>query len=187
MITLYFFDNIIQYKEKEEIIEIVFPEDVLDYGKVKNISLFETNLEKLARQKKWITLLRTKKITIIIPSYYSECDKEVLTVIFQNIGLQNINFKKEEECLNLRKNQIICNIHKKYLMLYKKDSEPLLYPFYIFLSMKKTMDYILRKTSNKYQYILIGNNSKIIDYAEENNLCYYQDLKEYIIKNITPK
>lgn len=187
MIILYFYDNMIQYKEKEEINEIIFPEDALFYGKVKNISLFETHLEKLAHQKKWLTLWKAKKLTIIIPNYYSECDKEVLTVILQNIGFQNIIFKKEEECLNLRKNQIICNIHKNYLMLYKRNSEPLLYPFYIFLSMKKTMEYILKKTSNKYQYILIGNNPKIINYAEENNLYYYQDFKEYIIKNAIPK
>ena len=46
MIILYFYDNFIQYKEKEEINEIAFPEEALDYGKIRNISLFETHLEK---------------------------------------------------------------------------------------------------------------------------------------------
>lgn len=187
MIILYFYDNFIQYKEKEEINEIAFPEEALDYGKIKNISLFETYLEKLARHKKWLTLFKAKKLILVVPIHYSECDKEVLTVILQNIGFQNISFKKEEQGLNLRKNQIICNIHKKYLMVYKKDTETVLFPFYIFSGMKDTMTYILKKTSKKYQYILIGNNHKIIEYAEKNNLYYYQDFKEYIIKNIIPK
>ena len=88
MIILYFYDNFIQYKEKEEINEIAFPEEALDYGKIKNISLFETHLEKLARQKKWLTLFKAKKLILVVPIHYSECDKEVLTVILQNIGFQ---------------------------------------------------------------------------------------------------
>lgn len=187
MITLYFYDNIIQYKEKEEIKEIALPEEILDYGKIKNIYLFETYMEKLAKQKKWLSLFKTKKITIILPVTYSDCDKEVLSVILQNVGFQNISYKREEESLHLRKNQIICNIHKKYLVVYKKDTDTSFYPYYIFLNMKNTLEYIVKKSSKKYQFILIGNHPKIMDYAEKNKLCYYQNYQEYIIMNTIPK
>ena len=109
MIILYFYDNFIQYKEKEEINEIAFPEEALDYGKIKNISLFETYLEKLARQKKWLTLFKAKKLILVVHIHYSEYDKEVLTVILQNIGFQNISFKKEEQGLKVEE-EIECQI-----------------------------------------------------------------------------
>lgn len=189
MITLYLYDNIIQYKEKEEIKECPLSEEALEYGRIKNITLFETQLEKLAKQKKWLSLFKSKKIQIILPFYYSDCDKEVLTVILQNIGFQNIKLKKEGQCINLKKYQIICNIHKKYLVLYKFQKEPMLYPFYLFSGMKNTLEFILKKNSRKFQYILIGNNPKIIEYAEQkkdSNICYYQECKEYIIKQRIP-
>lgn len=190
MITLYLYDNIIQSKEKEEIKEHILPEEALDYGKIKNIFLFESHLEKLAKKEKWLTLFKSRKLIIILPSNYTSCDKEILNVILQNIGFQNIKFICEKECLNLKKDQIIAIVHKKYLVTLKKDSDPMTYPYYIFQNMKNTLDFLIKKNSKKYHYILIGNCCKIIEYAESkktNNIHYYQEYSEYIINNAIPK
>ena len=64
------------------------------------------------------------------------------------------------------------------------------YPYYIFQNMKNTLDFLIKKNSKKYHYILIGNCCKIIEYAESmktNNIHYYQEYSEYIINNAIPK
>ena len=54
MIAIYLFENIIQYKEKEEIKEFIMPKKAMEYGKIKNIPIFEEYLGKLIKQEKWV-------------------------------------------------------------------------------------------------------------------------------------
>ena len=70
MIAIYLFENIIQYKEKEEIKEFIMPKKAMEYGKIKNIPIFEEYLGKLIKQEKWVTLFQSKPIAILLPLFY---------------------------------------------------------------------------------------------------------------------
>ena len=52
MVAIYLFENIIQYKEKEEIKEFIMPKKAMEYGKIKNIPMFEEYVSKLIKQEK---------------------------------------------------------------------------------------------------------------------------------------
>lgn len=193
MIDIYLFDNIIQYKQKEEIKEFIMPKNAMKYGKVKNIPIFEKQLEKLAKKERWLTLLKARKIHIILPSHYNEVDKEVILVIFNNIGLKKIKCNKELNYLELKKNQILINVHNDYLTLLRKEKNKIItgiYPYDIFENFNHTIEYILKKFSTKYRYYFLGNNNifiKFIETKKQKNLYYFQNHNEYIINKILPK
>ena len=94
MITLYLYENSIQYKDKKQIKEIEFPKEAMQYGKIKNIPIFELSLHKLIVKERWITLFKSKKVNIIIPAHYTEMDKEVLMTILNNLGITHIQYQK---------------------------------------------------------------------------------------------
>lgn len=191
MIILYLYDNIMQFKEKEEIKEYPFPKEAMDYGKIKNIPIFETYLQKLVKKEKWNHILKPKKYFIIIPNFYTECDKEVLTVILNNIGIRNIKFIKENKLLKLKKNKVIINTHNKYLtltQLEKNNLKSYFVPYYIFGNIEKTLDFIINNSSKKSRFYFIGNNNKFLTLMDSTtlNLFYFYDYKTYLINQFIP-
>ncbi len=192
MIIIYLFDNVIQYKEKEEIKEFTMPKNAMKYGKIKNIPIFEKELDKLIKKEKWGILFRSKTIHIILPVHYDEIDKEILTVLFNNNGIKNIKYTKEINLFDLKKNQIIINIHSAYLTTVEKRKKNIaiyFYPFNIFDSLENTLSFIFNKYSKKIRYILLGSNENIPKIAKKSNnkqLFYYQEYKRYIVKKYIP-
>lgn len=192
MIILYLYDNVIESKEKEEIKEHLFPKEAMDYGKIKNIPLFEAHLKTVAKKEKWVSFITSKKLFIILPNYYNECDKELLNTILSNIGVKNITFFKENNLLSLKKNNIFLNVFKKYLVITKRTKKKIsseVIPYYIFGNVEKTIDFILTKNEKKGRYFFIGNNDHIPELVERKkqpNLYFYSNYKTYIINLISP-
>jgi len=188
MVTLYFYDNIIQYKEREEIKEYILPSNAMDYGKIKNIPIFENCFKKLALQEKWLGIFQKKNITVILPNHYNEMDKEVIDAVFYNIGLKVVKYMKENKLYNLKNNQVILNIHQKYLTYISKQKNKIIvevYPFYIFNNLNSTLNFILKNKPSKNRYFCIGNNHNIphiVDMKNVSNLLYYRDYSEHLIK-----
>ncbi len=189
MITIYLYENTIQYKENEQIKKTVFPKESMAYGKIKNINLFEQTLYKFINKEKWITFLKTKKIQLIIPGDYENVDKEILLTILNNLGLTHITCYDEKNLYPINKNQIYINVHNNYLLLTKKKSKKNItinYPFYIFNGFKNTLNYILKKYKNNYFY-LYGSNEQIPTFViklQNKKVYYYQNYKNYIISKI---
>lgn len=192
MITLYLYDNVIQSKEKEEIKEHVLPIKVMDYGKIKNIPMFEKHLKMIAKKEKWVKLVTSKKINIILPNYYNECDKEILNAILVNIGFKGITFTKENHLISLKKNSNLINVFNKYLVITKRSKNSInseVIPYYILGNLEKTLEFILSKKTKKSRYFFIGNNDRIPELIEQKkspNLYYYFNYKTYIINQISP-
>ena len=189
MITLYLYENTIQYKENNRIKEIIFPKESMIYGKIKDITLFEQNLYKFINKEKWVTFLKSKKIHIIIPGNYENIDKEVLLTTLNNLGLTHITYYEEKKFFEVQKNQIYLNIHNSYLLLIKKVNKNIrtrVYTFYIFNGFKKTLDYIIKNYKNTNFY-LFGSNEKIPKYViklQNRKIYYFQNYKNYIISKI---
>ena len=189
MITIYLYENTIQYKENEEIKENVFPKEAMAYGKIKDINLFEQVLYKFINKKKWITFLKPKKIHLIIPGNYENVDKEILLTILNNLGLTHITCYDEKTLYIINKNQIYINIHNSYLLLTKKvskNTKTISYPFYIFNSFENTINYILKHYKNT-RFYLFGSNEQIPKYViktQNKKVYYYQNYKNYIISKI---
>ena len=189
MITIYLYENTIQYKENEEIKENVFPKEAMAYGKIKDINLFEQALYKFINKKKWITFLKPKKIHLIIPGNYENVDKEILLTILNNLGLTHITCYDEKTLYTINKNQIYINIHNSYLLLTKKvskNTKTISYPFYIFNGFENTINYILKHYKNT-RFYLFGSNEQIPKYViktQNKKVYYYQNYKNYIISKI---
>lgn len=190
MIYFYPYENIIQYKTKEEIKELKLSPKAMENGRVKNIPIFQSELKKICQKNKWLTIFKSKQITLILPLDYNEKEKEVFLVILENIGFRNIKWQKEK--LNLKKNKVILEIHKTYLnKIYLKKKKIMIekYPFYIFHNALKTIEYILANQEKKNRFYFLGSNSKIpafITALNQKNLYYFQDYKEYIITHASP-
>jgi len=192
MITLYLYENIIQYMEKEEIKEYIINENAMSYGKIKNIPQFEEALIELIKKEKWSTLFYSKKIRIIIPIHYEEIDKEILTTLLLNNGIKHITYKKESSLLELKNNQVILNLHQNYLTMLKKTrgkTEKLFFPTNIFQTPENMIKYIIENNSKKYRYYFIGSNkniSKIVNNLNDNRLFYYCNNHVYLMKKLIP-
>ena len=189
MITIYLYENTIQYKEKEKIKETTFPKEAMAYGKIKDINLFEQALYKFINKEKWITFLKTKKIHLIIPGNYENVDKEILLTVLNNLGLTHITYHDEKTLYTINKNQIYLNIHSSYLLLTKKTSKNLKtinYPYYIFNGFENTINYIIQNYKNT-RFYLFGSNEHIPKYVrniQNKKVYYYQNHKNYIISKI---
>lgn len=192
MITIYLYENIIEYKEKESIKEFIFPKEAMEYGKIKNIPIFEETLKRLIQKEKWNKLLFSKTIHIILPLHYNELDKEILTVLLNNNGIKNIRYMREIHLLDLKKNNIIINLHNTYLTLIKKEKQKtiiLFYPINIFKNIQNTLDYILKNNKQNTKIFFLGSNKNIpsIVLSQKNNkLFYYKNHRNYLITKYIP-
>ncbi len=189
MITIYLYENTIQYKDKKQIEEIEFPKEAMQFGKIKNISIFELSLHKLIVRQKWVTLFKAQKMSIIVPANYTEMDKEVLTTILNNLGITRIQYIKEINLYNFKKNQIYLNIHKHYLIMLKKEYKKInsfIYPFYIFNTLESTLKYILSKEKKSKIYLLGSNTTipNIVNKLKQERIFYYHDYKNHLISKI---
>ena len=188
MIILYPYENVIQYKE-QEIKNFVVSKNSMQYGKIKNIPIFEKELKKLIKKEHWVTLLKPKNIVLIIPSHYTEMDKEVFTVILNNLGLKNIKYKKESTLLEKKKNTIYINLHETYATVIKKEKvqTTLFYPLNIFSSLDSFLDFII--VSQNRRYLFYGTNEDVLNKILERkqaNVFYYQRKEEYLISKYLP-
>jgi len=192
MITLYFYENIIQYKEKEEINEFIISPKAMQYGKIRNIPLFEEKIGELIKKEKWNTLFHKKELTIILPIHYEEIDKEVLNTILNNYGFNKVKYIKEINLLELKKNQTIINLHEKYFTLIKnKDNNKkcYFYPINIFGTIEESLKYLKTNSTLKERFFFFGSNEKlpqIIDKILDSNVFYYSNYKTYLISKCIP-
>ena len=192
MVTLYFYENIIQYMEKEEVKEYEVSKKAMSYGKIKNIPLFENEIANLIKQEKWCTLLHSKKITLILPLHYEEVDKELMTTILNNNNIKSINYKKESNLFPLKKNQIIINFHENYLTSLQKIKnkiEKKFIPTNIFQSSESMIKYLIENSSEKSRFYFLGSNkniSKLIRKIHNNRLFYFQNANDHVIQMLIP-
>ena len=183
MIILYPYENVIQYKEKE-IKNFVVSKGAMQYGKIKNIPIFEKELKKLIKKEHWVTLLKQKNVVLITPSHYTEMDREVFTVILNNLGIKNIKYKKESALLEKKKNTVLINLHETYATVIKKEKvqTSLFYPLNIFSSLDSFLDFLM--ISPNKRYIFYGTNenifAKILE-RKQPNVFYYQNKNDYLI------
>lgn len=192
MITLYFYENKIQYMEKEEIKEYKVSQKAMQYGKIKNISLFEEELAKLIKKEKWSTLISSKKMRIILPIHYEEIDKEIITTLLINNGIKKITYIKENSLFDLKKNQIIVNLHDNYLTILKKTNNKItkeFIPVGFFKSLKNLIKNLLENNPEKSRYYFLGSNKeikKVIKELRKNNIFYFNNNSTYILEKGIP-
>lgn len=190
MITLFPFDNTIEYQENDKIEELELSTRAMEDGKIKNIPIFESELKKMVKQKKWITLIRNKPLTLLLPMDYNEKEKEVFLVILENIGFHNIKTQKVK--MEFKKNQIFLEIHKNYInKIYKKKTKIIheKYPCYIFGSIENTISYIIKNHPGKKRFYFIGNYPNVkecVNHINQRNVYYYLDSNSFIIRHASP-
>ena len=191
MVAIYLFENIIQYKEKEEIKEFIMPKKAMEYGKIKNIPIFEEYLSKLIKQEKWVNLFQSKPIAILLPLFYEETDKEILTVILNNLGIKNIKYKKELSIYDKKNNQLILNVHTNYITVYyqqKCAGIKRFYPLNIYHNIDEAIKHIQKNYKNTTMYLL-GSNSKLanlIKKIDSHRCFYYQNHRTILLEKYIP-
>ena len=188
MIEVYLYENVMQYKVKEVIKEFVFPKNAMYYGKIRNIPIFEETLYKLVKKEKWNQFLKPKNITVILPSHYQEIDKEMLTVLFQNVGIKSIKFKKEINLLPLKNNQVYLNVNQNYILgiIRKKNRvDKRFFPVNIFNSVENTIKHILKVYGDSVRYYLYGTYSSIeklpIKYNKK-DIFYFRNSNHFLLR-----
>ena len=190
MIILFPFDNTILYKENKSIKEIELSTSAMEEGKIKNIPIFEEELRKESKKRKWITLFQSKMLQLILPMDYNEKEKEVFIVILENIGFHNIKCKKEK--IPIKKNQVFLELHKNYLnkvYLNKNQVIQEKYPYYILGNIEKTISYIISNYPFKKRFYFIGSYPHIpslVKSLNQRNVFYYLDAKTFILKHTSP-
>ncbi len=191
MILIYPYENVIQYKEKGIIKEYTVSKKAMQYGKIKNIPIFEYEIGKLIKKEHWVTLLKSKKITLILPIHYNEIDKEIFTVLLNNNGIKNIKYKKETSLLEKKNNKVIINIHKTYCNIVetKENASYKFLPLNIFSSQDDFLKFLLIHYSKETQFLLYGSNEEIITIIKKKrvqNIFYYNNPKNYLITKYIP-
>ena len=182
--TLYLYDNIIAYIEKEELKEQSFK--YLRCGKITDLENFKIELEKFLVDKHWLSFLKTPKLKIIIPCYYSKVDKYLLTVSFNDLGLYPTYFN-EIDLYTLNKDDLIYNVHNTHIEIISISSIKTIETS-IFKDTKTALDYLMKQKKKKMNAFLIGNNEIIENYVKEklsNTIYYYEEPKKYLISRLS--
>ena len=182
--TLYLYDNIIAYIEKEELKEQPF--EYLRCGKITDLENFKIELEKFLVDKHWLSFLKTPKFKIIIPCYYSKVDKYLLTVSFNDLGLYPTYFN-EIDLYTLNKDDLIYNVHNTHIEIISSSSIKTV-ELSIFKDTKTALDYLMKQKKKKMNAFLIGNNEIIERYVKEklsNTIYYYEEPKKYLISHLS--
>ena len=182
--TLYLYDNIIAYIEKEELKEQPFK--YLRCGKITDLENFKIELEKFLVDKHWLSFFKTPKLKIIIPCHYSKVDKYLLTVSFNDLGLYPTYFN-EIDLYTLNKDDLIYNVHNTHIEIISSSSIKTV-ELSIFTSTKTALDYLMKQKKKKMNAFLIGNNEIIENYVKEklsNTIYYYEEPKKYLISRLS--
>lgn len=182
--TLYLYDNIIAYIEKEELKEQPFK--YLRCGKITDLENFKIELEKFLVDKHWLSFLKTPKLKIIIPCYYSKVDRYLLTISFNDLGLYPTYFN-EIDLYTLNKDDLIYNVHNTHIEIISSSSIKTV-ELSIFTSTKTALDYLMKQKKKKMNAFLIGNNEIIENYVKEklsNTIYYYEEPKKYLISRLS--
>lgn len=182
--TLYLYDNIIAYIEKEELKEQSFK--YLRCGKIIDLENFKIELEKFLVDKHWLSFLKTPKLKIIIPCYYSKVDKYLLTVSFNDLGLYPTYFN-EIDLYTLNDDDLIYNVHNTHIEIISSSSIKTV-ELSIFKDTKTALDYLMKQKKKKMNAFLIGNNEIIENYVKEklsNTIYYYEEPKKYLISRLS--
>ena len=182
--TLYLYDNIIAYIEKEELKEQPFK--YLRCGKITDLENFKIELEKFLVDKHWLSFLKTPKLKIIIPCYYSKVDRYLLTVSFNDLGLYPTYFN-EIDLYTLNKDDLIYNVHNTHIEIISSSSIKTV-ELSIFKDTKTALDYLMKQKKKKMNAFLIGNNEIIENYVKEklsNTIYYYEEPKKYLISRLS--
>lgn len=182
--TLYLYDNIIAYIEKEELKEQPF--EYLRCGKITDLENFKIELEKFLVDKHWLCFFKTPKLKIIIPCHYSKVDKYLLTVSFNDLGLYPTYFN-EIDLYTLNKDDLIYNVHNTHIEIISISSIKTIETS-IFKDTKTALDYLMKQKKKKMNAFLIGNNEIIENYVKEklsNTIYYYEEPKKYLISRLS--
>ena len=182
--TLYLYDNIIAYIEKEELKEQPF--EYLRCGKITDLENFKIELEKFLVDKHWLCFFKTPKLKIIIPCYYSKVDKYLLTISFNDLGLYPTYFN-EIDLYTLNKDDLIYNVHNTHIEIISSSSIKTIETS-IFKDTKTALDYLMKQKKKKMNAFLIGNNEIIESYVKEkisNTIYYYEEPKKYLISRLS--
>ena len=182
--TLYLYDNIIAYIEKEELKEQLFK--YLRCGKIIDLENFKIELEKFLVDKHWLCFFKTPKLKIIIPCHYSKVDKYLLTVSFNDLGLYPTCFN-EIDLYTLNDDDLIYNVHNTHIEIISISSIKTV-ELSIFKDTKTALDYLMKQKKKKMNAFLIGNNEIIESYVKEklsNTIYYYEEPKKYLISRLS--
>lgn len=182
--TLYLYDNIIAYIEKEELKEQPF--EYLRCGKITDLENFKIELERFLVDKHWLCFFKTPKLKIIIPCHYSKVDKYLLTVSFNDLGLYPTYFN-EIDLYTLNKDDLIYNVHNTHIEIISSSSIKTIETS-IFKDTKTALDYLMKQKKKKMNAFLIGNNEIIESYVKEkisNTIYYYEEPKKYLISRLS--
>ena len=189
MIILYLYENTIQVKEKNTIKEFTITQEAMIYGKVRNSNLFEQQLHQIILKEKWITFFKTKKILLIVPANYEAIDKEIITVILNNLGITNIKYQEETTLYDIKPNQLFLNVNESYLLCTRithKKKKTQFYPYYVLGNLSTTIEWII-KCNKKKKIYLFGSYESIPKLAKNYNfqtIFYYNNYKNFIISKI---
>ncbi len=191
MITIYPYENVIQYEENEKVQEFRLSKKAMKYGKIINIPRFEKELEELIKRENWKKRMKPKKFLLLLPIHYEEVDKELFTVLLNNAGIKKITYQKEQSRLPLKKNDTYINIHETYITLIekKKTISKKMYSIDVFQSIYKTLDFIFTNQQGKTKYLLYGSNQNIpniVNAYQKENLYFYNNYKTFIITKTKP-
>lgn len=182
--TLYLYDNIIAYIEKEELKEQPFK--YLKCGKIIDLENFKIELEKFLVIKHWLSFFKTPKFKIIIPCHYSKVDKYLLTMLFNDLGLYPTYFN-EIDLYTLNKDDLIYNVHNTHIEIISSSGVKTIETS-IFKDTKNALDYLMKQKKKKINFFLIGNNEIIESYVKEklsNTIYYYEEPKKYLISRLS--
>ena len=95
---------------------------VLEYSvdnyKIINTKLFYKEIENICKELNINNHFLSDNISIIIDNTYNESDKYIIKSIFKDLSFNKINFINVSHILNIKKDELIINIHEKYLKIY---------------------------------------------------------------------
>ena len=112
----------------------------------------------------------------------------LLTVLFQNVGIKSIKFKKEINLLPIKNNQVYLNVNQNYILgiIRKKNRvDKRFFPVNIFNSVENTIKHILKVYGDSVRYYLYGtylNIEKLPIKYNKKDIFYFRNSNHFLLR-----
>ena len=120
---------------------------------------------------------------------YEAIDKEIITVILNNLGIINIKYQEETTLYDIKPNQLYLNVNESYLLCTRithKKKKTQFYPYYVLGNLSTTIEWIIKCNKKKKIYLFgsYENIPKLVKNYNFQTIFYYNNYKNFIISKI---
>lgn len=180
----YFCNNYVYYLKsiQSEVLRFNLPKNTMNCFRIIKYKNIEKYLGKIFISEKIVNLFSVKKVKVIMPSEYSDCEKDTLRKIFNEYNFNIVEFISEKKLFNDYKNKLYLNIQDSNILIhYKIYNKVITMEVSNYENLSK---YIIPLISHKKHSLFVYGSYKKDLMSNNINTYFYDTEIEFLLKRV---